>query len=162
MKCPGTPSSNYVGPSKLPPWRPTFKKQMRSSSVQKSKSCPIPECLKKIEDCIRELLGYVEECANAQMSRKAEDSHYDINNIVNSMSNIGASLENSGDGYNEILIVEKKGQTLNVNLKCSCGAVYQTMIVEMKGKNFKVNLTCPCSACYQILLLEGICYYKIV
>ncbi|KAJ4723150.1 Long chain acyl-CoA synthetase peroxisomal-like [Melia azedarach] len=36
-----------------------------------------PKCLKKIEDCMRELLGYVEDCANAQMSINAGRSHND-------------------------------------------------------------------------------------
>ncbi|KAJ4723104.1 hypothetical protein OWV82_006514 [Melia azedarach] len=108
MKCPGT--SSDILSTKLPPRLPTFKREMRSSPVQKSMSCPIPECLNKIEDCIRQLLCYVEECANAQMSRKTEDSHYDNNDIVTDMSNIGASLENSGNGYNEILILERKAR----------------------------------------------------
>ncbi|KAJ4723124.1 AMP-dependent synthetase/ligase [Melia azedarach] len=113
MKCPATPSTNDIPPTKLSPRPPTFKREVRSSPVQRSKRCPISEvavggedehlpllpstsgvklllylkllsqCLKKIEDCMRELLGYVEDCANAQMSINAGRSHNDNNNATN-------------------------------------------------------------------------------
>ncbi|KAJ4723117.1 Long chain acyl-CoA synthetase 6, peroxisomal like [Melia azedarach] len=137
MKCPATPSTNDIPPTKLSPRPPTFKREVRSSPVQRSKRCPIsevavggedehlpllpstsgvklllylkllsqghsslqpediaiicctsgttgtPKCLKKIEDCMRELLGYVEDCANAQMSINAGRSHNDNNNATN-------------------------------------------------------------------------------
>ncbi|KAJ4723127.1 Testis-expressed sequence 2 protein [Melia azedarach] len=136
MKCPATPSTNDIPPTKLPPRPPTFKREVRSSPVQRSKRCPISECLKKIEDCMKELLGYVEDCANSQMSNSAERSH-NLNSIATS-NNTGVSLENSDDGCTETVTVEQRKEALIVDVKC------------------------PCGASYQILLLEGICYYKLV
>ncbi|KAJ4723163.1 hypothetical protein OWV82_006569 [Melia azedarach] len=67
---------------------------------------------------MRELLGYVEDFANAQMSNSAERSHND-NNIVTS-NNTAASLENSDDGCTEIVtIVQRREEALIVNVKVS-------------------------------------------
>ncbi|KAJ4702748.1 hypothetical protein OWV82_022751 [Melia azedarach] len=148
IECPGTPP--------LAPKR-GFSNSMRSSAEKFSTT----QCLKKITDCIKEVLGYIEDCANAQMSKKAQRSHYDDNNIVNSKIYASAFLENSDDGYDEIIVVEKKGETLTLNLKCPCGADYQTVLVVKKKETLNVNWECPCGAGYQIVLFEGICYYKI-
>ncbi|KAJ4723112.1 hypothetical protein OWV82_006558 [Melia azedarach] len=136
MKCPRTPSTNDIPSTKLPPRPPTFKRKMGSFPVQRSKNCHIPEYLKKITECMRKLLWYVEECVNAKMGMNTGRSQYD-NSIVTS-NNTGASLENVDDGYTEIVTVDKRREATIVNVKC------------------------PCGASYQILLLEGICYYKLV
>ncbi|KAJ4723107.1 hypothetical protein OWV82_006517 [Melia azedarach] len=91
---------------------------------------------KKITECMRKLLWYVEECVNAKMGMNAGRSQYD-NSIVTS-NNTGASLENVDDGYTEIVTMDKRREAMIVNVKC------------------------PCGASYQILLLKGICYYKLV
>ncbi|KAJ4723157.1 hypothetical protein OWV82_006564 [Melia azedarach] len=136
MKCPGTPSRNDIPSTKLPPRPPTFKRKMGSSPVQRSNSCPIPKYLKEMTECRRELLGYAEECVNAQTAMNAARGHY-ANNIATS-SNTGASLENSDDSCTELVTVDKRRGALIVKVKC------------------------PCGASYQILLFEGICYYKLV
>ncbi|KAJ4723156.1 long chain acyl-CoA synthetase 6, peroxisomal [Melia azedarach] len=97
----------------MPPRPPTFKREVRSSPVQRSKRCPISECLKKIEHCMRGLLGYVEDCANAQMSNSAERSH-NLNSIATSNNN-GVSLENSDDGCTETMTVEQRKEALIVD-----------------------------------------------
>ncbi|KAJ4723158.1 hypothetical protein OWV82_006564 [Melia azedarach] len=113
MKCPGTPSRNDIPSTKLPPRPPTFKRKMGSSPVQRSNSCPIPKYLKEMTECRRELLGYAEECVNAQTAMNAARGHY-ANNIATS-SNTGASLRRGA---------------LIVKVKCPCGASYQILLFE--------------------------------
>ncbi|KAJ4723226.1 flocculation protein FLO11-like [Melia azedarach] len=142
VACPGTPLSNAIATSKLPPRPPTLRRSvsdpMPSPAKTFSSSCESPsaEWLKSTGDCMREmsrkwdeLLRYEEDSATAERSRQTDHPSED--------NDTDAAMENSAKGFNEAVKVERKGEALIIHFKCPCGAVYQ------------------------ILLLGGNCYYKL-
>ncbi|KAJ4722810.1 Mucin-2 like [Melia azedarach] len=76
-------------------------------------------------DCIsrtRELLDYIEECANAQTGKKS-DSPGCIGHNKNS-DPIKVNNELSGT-----VVVEKKGKALIIHVKCPCDAGYEILLL---------------------------------
>ncbi|KAJ4723223.1 flocculation protein FLO11-like [Melia azedarach] len=144
MELPGTPLSNAIASSKLPPRPPTLRRSVSDPTPSPAKTfcssseSPEAERLRKMGECVREmsrkwdaLLGCEADSANERISRQ-NDHPFDHNNSNDS------AMENSEEGLNESVIVERKGDVLIINFKC------------------------PCGSGYQILLLGGNCYYKLM
>ncbi|KAJ4722832.1 flocculation protein FLO11-like [Melia azedarach] len=125
IECPRTPSSINIASARLPPRPPAVKKDMRSPAQRVSTSCLGLEWRRKMTDCIsrtRELLDYIEECANAQTGKKS-DSPGCIGHNKNS------DPIKVNNGLSGTVVVEKKGEALIVHVKCPCGAGYEILLL---------------------------------
>ncbi|KAJ4715154.1 hypothetical protein OWV82_013542 [Melia azedarach] len=98
---------------------------MLSPAERVSGSCPNLEWWRKMSDCIKEmrkLLDCVEHCDIAQTERMSNSP-----GCLRQNNNNDAAVEN--DELSEIVVVEKKGDALIIDVKCPCGAVYKILLM---------------------------------
>ncbi|KAJ4713075.1 Testis-expressed sequence 2 protein [Melia azedarach] len=130
--CPVTQPLNYALPPRPGPWKRGVSDAMRSLSHRVSGSCPnlkMEECIWEINQ-MGKLLDCVEDCANVQTDMMSHSPTFMAQNMHND-----SAMES--DELSEIVVVEKNGDALIIDVKC------------------------PCGAGYQILLIGGVSYYKL-